>query len=159
MNKTIFIFLTVHFSLITFHCLAQDFKLIKATSQHWSGGACCKHGINYVVQIETKSDKITPDTIWINGNFYPVMFSDKSITGTSKKYDSLKHVFNFIIAVGESYDDAQFPHWDSVPREDTTDVKPKKEFIGAALISYQLKKKQCTFIIKEFTLLPNLAYP
>jgi hypothetical protein len=162
MKKLIIIILTIHCSLFTIHCFSQDFKLIKATSQHWAGGVCCRYGINYVIQIETKSDKFNPDTAWINGNYYPLDFSVRPYPLNTKKYDSLKHIYVFSFTVRESHDDAPHPYFNNnIPKVDSAAIKaaPKKEFKGAALITYQKKKKQCTFVIKEFKVLPNLAYP
>src|ERR1039457_6613824 len=106
MKKTIIFLLTIHCSLFTIHGFAQDFKVTIATSQNWSGGACCRYGTNYVIEVESKSDNITPDTVWINGNYYPLNFSARPYPLNVKSYDSLRHVFIYSIAVGEFHDDA-----------------------------------------------------
>lgn len=150
------------FCLIIGESNAQDINLIKATSQKWAGGVCCRYGTYFKFIMQTKMDNITPDTVWVNGNFYPLKYSDDGQYGNTKKFDSLTHLTTYTIAVGETHDDAPHPFInDNNSKSDSSAIKnvPKKQFAGAALISYQYKKKQCTFIVKEFTILKSLAYP
>ena len=154
--------------LITGASIAQDFKVIKATKQGWAGGAYGRTGINYRIEIETKSDKLIPDTIWVNGNFYPLDFAERPYPLNTKRYDSLRHVYIFSFPVSETHNVVPPPQFNNnMPKVDSTEIKAKaeylahhkKEFKGEALITYQKKKKQCSFIIKESPPLKNLMYP
>jgi len=138
-------------------CSAQSFSLLKATSQHWSGGVVGHYGVNYFIEIETSSRRITPDTIWIDGFVYPMNFSvnDGRFIRT---IDSVTHQIKFRILVSESHMDFRRPP--NLPA-DTTAEKPKhlRTFSGAALISYTLKHKEHFYTIKSFTRLTQLNYP
>jgi hypothetical protein len=154
----IFIFTTGCWLTMMNLCPAQEFNLIKATRQRWNGGVVGNWGINYYIEIETRSHTITPDTVWINGKVYPISFSDKN-SSCKKSVDSINHKTIFEISEGEAHRDARMIH-NHLPA-DTQSAKPDiaRPFEGAALISYIEKHKQHFFIVKFFTQLPPLNYP
>jgi hypothetical protein len=139
--------------------ISQDFKLIKATSQSWSGGVCCRSGINYFISLQTKNKEIIPDTVWINGNYYSLNINDKENPDQMKR-DSKNNATTFTISVGETHDERDNTPDKLINKEDTQDkIIPNKIFQGAALVSYNYKNKQCYFQVKEFEVLPVISYP
>ncbi len=147
--------------ILLFICMgmvsAQTFTVIKATRQPWAGGVAGHFGINYFIELETSSHESVPDTVWINGNAYPIdAFSPKG--QYMKSIDSLTHKVKYSILLSEQHNNARMRGYQ---KQDTTGEKPKhvRSFEGAALISYMHKKKQRFFTVKSFTELKPLNYP
>lgn len=155
--KVLFIIAVSYQLLAINYCGAQSFTLIKATSQRWAGGVAGHYGVNYYIELETSSSKIKPDTVWINGEVYPINYSGKDGMHI-RSIDSVNHKIKFCINEGESHSD--FNRQLKIPA-DTVAKKPKpiRHFDGVAMISYTLKHKQRFFIVKNFTSLPPLNYP
>ncbi len=156
------IFVIAIFCIMNGDATAQRIKLITATSQHWAGGVCCRYGANYNFVIQTKMNNITPDTVWVNGIFYPIIFSDDGQSRNAHKFDSLTHLHTYIFTAAEFHDDAKNSFLNqNKESKDSTAIKPVpiKEFKGAAMITFQYKGKQCSFVVKDFTKLTNLMYP
>src|SRR5271166_1699428 len=91
--------------VILFSCFlssSQFFKVVKATSQNWSGGVAGHYGTNYQIVIETKTEKAAPDTVWINGNTFPLNFS---ITGNRcrRSKDSVTGKITYSISASEAH--------------------------------------------------------
>ena len=142
---------------------AQSFHVLKATSQRWAGGVAGHFGVYYSIELETSSPSISPDTVWINGQVYPVTPVAKN-GSMIRSTDSVTHKIKYTISVSESHNQFNGPRYrqqENPPAKDTATEKPKpvRQFDGAAMISYRVKHKQRFFIIKSFTALKQLNYP
>ena len=138
----------------------QNIKLIKATSQNWSGGVCCRFGTNYSIIIQTKNKEIIPDTVWINGYYYSLKFDTVSGYPNDKKVDVIHNITAFTINVGETHDERDNTLDKLILDKDNSDKNSRNNnFFGAAIISYIYKNKQCYFKVKEFESLTPIAYP
>ncbi len=144
------------------YCSSQSpFTVTKATSQRWSGGVVGHHGITYNIEIQTKLKTFTPDTVWINNICYSLDFLGRNENFT-RQIDSATHLITFTISVGESQfyrRGVQF----TAPKDTTITTEPSKkeirQFAGAAMIEYRIKRKHYYYIIKSFTQLKPLNYP
>lgn len=141
-------------------CAAQSFSAITATKQRWAGGVVGNSGVNYHIELETANPRFIPDTVWINGNVYPIDFSIKD-GRFIRTFDSVHHWVKYSISVGESYNQYNNMHPFPLPKNSggTDTTSAIRHFSGAVMISYEVKRKQHFFIIKSFTELPPLNYP
>ncbi|MEI6816823.1 MAG: hypothetical protein WCL14_09460 [Bacteroidota bacterium] len=158
MKRIILIALMINFGFV----VAQEIKITNATSQNWSGGVCCRYGTKFVINFQTANVAIIPDTVWINGYYYPLIFQEHALWGTTRKYDSLNRVFVFNVEAGESHDDARskYPEFNQAAEDSVKKNYPKApSFTGVALFTYPYKGKQCSFTVKEFKRLKPLIYP
>ncbi len=152
--KILILFLTISGSNI---CTAQAFKIIKATSQRWTGGVVGRSGTNYLVEIEAIRKSNIPDTVWIHDVSYPIDFLHKD-GNCRRQIDSATKKVDYTISIGELHNDTNKQH---LPAEKDTmpaPQKPARHFEGAAVISYKMRHKQRFFIIKTFTVLKPMNY-
>jgi len=151
------IIVTISLLLLIQRGNAQEFNIVKATRQNWAGGVVGRSGTTYIIVLETKSDKMIPDTIWINGNVYPVKYTPNG--EYNKTMDTATHMVKFSFLMSETHFRTGRPH----PQITDTASEPKKLIRptpgGTALISYRRKKKQHFFTVKSFTELKQLNYP
>jgi hypothetical protein len=137
-------------------CESQAFTVIKATSQHWSGGVVGHWGNYYNIEIETSKRSIEPDSIWIINEGYPIDFSGKN--GNCKRtFDSITYKIKYAISIAESHVSVG----NQQPQAPDSTIKmhsPIMHFDGAALISYTYKHKRHYYIIKSFTTLKPKNY-
>ncbi|HXP50564.1 MAG TPA: hypothetical protein VN922_11450 [Bacteroidia bacterium] len=136
---------------------AQSIKVITATSQTWSGGVAGHHGINYVIIIECSDTAITPDTVWINGNYFPLSITAKDTA--NRKVNRKNHTVTYTIYEWEAYNDMDQTHRTSQEQQKANTKNLYRNYDGAALISYRLKHRQHSIIVKQFTQLKPLCYP
>jgi hypothetical protein len=143
---------------IVLNTSAQTVKLISATEQSWSGGMAGHHGTNYLVTIMF-GDSAIPDTLWINGGFYPINIANNDTI--RKIYDHKHHTITYKLYAGEAYVDFGLGGPDPIKKKQQEALvkKPHKEYAGAALITYQYKGQQQSFLIKTFEQLEGLNYP
>jgi len=141
---------------------SQEIKTINATEQSWSGGVCCRYGTNYNITIKTFKDKITPDTVWIRGNYYPLDIDTGGYENNCIiKRDSLHHTATYSINVGESHDerDNMNPPDTRASGDTARKNNPHADYFGAAIISYQYNGRKYYYKVKEFKVLEPIAYP
>jgi len=153
-----------HIIIYLFICLAlasqaQNVTVTKATSQSWSGGMAGHHGTNYYITLKSTDTAIRLDTAWIGGDFYPI-YIDKDDT-IARKIDRKHNTVTYTISECESYvDDYNDPN-SLVKQAERKAAKnrPHREYNGAALITYWLKGKQYSVLVKSFSQLTPLCYP
>ncbi|HTB99247.1 MAG TPA: hypothetical protein VK705_01050 [Ferruginibacter sp.] len=154
-NKITFL---VYCILFCFIGKAQSLKVTKSTKQRWAGGVVGNSGINFNLELETDFKNAIPDTVWINGNDYPLDFAAHN-GRYERTMDSVTHKIKYTILISESHSGGYGgpPH----PKTDTAKAKhkPVRKFEGVALISYIHKHKQLFLTVKSFTELPPLNYP
>ncbi len=140
--KTFIIIITI---IISGNLFAQP-KFVKATSQGWAGGMCCRTGTDYAITIsgtkkELESLKIK--SVCIGGMKFEsprtTLISTK--TGTS---------FSLLINCGYSYDSAE---------ENQSLIQKKPDSCNENCISYNKKLKEIKLKITEVEALEFIAYP
>ncbi len=142
---------------------AQTVKELNNTAQGWSGGVCCRSGVNYNFNLEFTGFKNepVPDTIWVGGECIPVTISDST---TDRYYANtfrtrLGKTIKFHFSVGISHDEMDdFRHMGKEPE------KPKPapiQYTGVALVSWYQKgvTKRQFYVIKKVQELEYQSYP
>jgi len=151
--------LLIGFLLLTFnHCIAQAFTIVKATRQGAAGGVVGNYGANYWFELETSSKKNIPDTIWVDGNIFPINFSHKDGRNT-RSFDSATHKIKYTILVSWFHTGNRGPNQNMPDTASAKKPMHMRQFEGGALVSYTVKHKQHFFIIKSVTRLKQLNYP
>ena len=134
---------------------AQEFALMRATSQGWSGGVCCRTGVNYNISFSTKDTltKFELDTLWIEDNFF--LLNKKQNNPTTVTLKNGKKIIS--VWAGTSHDERN----DYLIENKIVEKKLKApKFQGAACIIYHDKKNKVKyFIVEKFEELVPLAYP
>jgi hypothetical protein len=130
-------------------CHSQIFTLVKATSQHWSGGVVGHYGTNYEIVLETQSKSAIPDTVWINGAVYPIHIS-KQNNNCKCTIDTATGKITYDISIGEIHN--HLNQKNNADTKDTLSPGPNsiRHFDGEAMISYKRKHKQRFYIIQSF---------
>ena len=151
--------ITYLFACLAFASQAQSITITKATSQSWSGGLAGHHGTNYWISLNSSDTAIRPDTVWIGGDFYPVHI-DKHDT-ISRKIDRKHNMVTYNISESDSWVDEPNDPNSLANQAKVKDAKPRphREYNGAALITYRLKGKQYSILVKSFSQLTPLCYP
>lgn len=127
---------------------AQSVKVIRATSQGWAGGICCKHGVKYVINLKVIRSKqpITLDTLWLEG------FA-RDMSDQNKKKLNRKDTLSIQISDGISYDDGLI----------NIDKNPDVFYDGTktgVILVYRINNKRMELNISPFIEdLGFLAYP
>ena len=69
MKTTVLILLI---NLAFFTAKAQSWQVVEATSQSWSGGVCCRSGVNYNIILESSdtTKKIIIDSVWTESDVF-----------------------------------------------------------------------------------------
>ena len=132
---------------------AQSIKLLEASSQSWSGGVCCRSGVNYVIRLECLDQKqnITIDTVWIGNKaffkLHPYEFSvEKSLVKGKTIYK---------VTFGESHDE----HKPDGPYSTTGKLSKNPPYKGKNVVVYHDGKKKGVLVIDKINVLSPLAYP
>jgi hypothetical protein len=143
----------------SFTGIGQKIKIVNAAAQEWSGGVAGRMGTNYYFELQTSDYKITPDTVWVMRIPYPVNFSDSLTPGIQDKriVDKVHHKVTYIISMSEQRDED--PVWKGSDMLKKPEKTPTKQYKGAALVTYEYKKKQCSVLIKQFKYLEPINYP
>lgn len=138
--------------LIGAYCMvgayAQSIQVKSATSQHWAGGICCRHGVNYTINLKVIRNKtaILLDTLWLEG--YGKSLADYNIKKANKS-DTL----SIEILDGISFDDGMIDF----------EVNPKHVYDGTKmgiLLEYRIGKKKISLNLSRLIIdLEFLAYP
>jgi hypothetical protein len=139
---------------------AQKVKLIYATSQSWSGGVAGHHGTNYNIRIQCNDTNMVPDTLWIAGNYYPVNIAKGDTVAII--HDRKHNTITYNLYAGDSWNDLAYgnnPDDLVGQNSDSKNKKPVKSYDGAALVTYQYKGIQQSFLVKAFRYLEPLNYP
>lgn len=137
---------------------AQKIKLVSATSQSWSGGVAGHHGTNYLIVIKCSDTAAKPDTLYTGGNCYPVNI-DKHDT-VNRKVDKKTKTVTYTIHAYDSYNDMDFRDTTKRREKEKERAKmPHRNYDGAALLVYKIKRAKYTLLIKSLTQLPALNYP
>jgi len=78
---------------------AADIKITEATRQSWSGGICCRKGINYNIGLLILPSKypVTLDSLWLEGNC-------RSLASYNYKGRTKNDTLSVYIMDGLSYD-------------------------------------------------------
>ena len=160
MNKLLILLVS---GLMTFTALnAQKITELENTAQGWSGGVCCKSGVNYNfnLQFEGFKNEVIPDTIWVGGYGIFLSVTDSPLGyGANVQRTKTGKALKFRISVGTSHDEMDdFRHTGREPE------KPKPapiEFAGVALLSYHEKgsSQRCFYIVKTIKELEYQDYP
>lgn len=88
-------FLTTFYS----NTSAADIQVTEATKQSWSGGICCKRGVNYNIGLLIFPSKhpVILDSLWLEGNC-------RSLASYNYKGRTKKDTLSIYITDGLSYD-------------------------------------------------------
>lgn len=148
-------------ALLANFATAQGLTITKATSRGWAGGAYGHSGCNYAIYIKYK-DRVKLDSIYINNIGYNLSVSYNGVGGAS--LDSVHHTY--IIGENESHTYTRNYNYDpdegnhvKVKKVTPPPPPPVRHFEGKALIVYHYKGQEAFFIVKDFTVLPSVAYP
>jgi hypothetical protein len=149
---------------LSFQLFGQEFEIIEATSQKWTGGRKeTGKGINYEIKILAKkgSAKLNFEKLWIGDDYYKVKAKNTDRNkpdNTFTRNDTIR-----IIASSLTYTENIDPviekelglkHGKQMENE-----KPPYKFSGAALIGYRYKGKWKYEVIRTFKELEKLYYP
>lgn len=124
--------------------------VVKATSQSWAGGVCCRTGTNFSVsiQVENGCKSIGLKEIWLKG--------EGLLTGIIYPLAPIEKNGQVNITFRVSYDSNNYEIIrESIENRD----EGMPEFEGDALILMIMDNKEYQIIVKEFESLPYLAYP
>ena len=134
---------------------AQEFTLSKATSQEWSGGVCCRTGVNYNISFSTKDTltKFELDTLWIEDKFF--LLNKKQNDATKITLKNGQKIIS--ISVGTSHDERS----EYLNEKKTEEKRPNSPiYKGAACVIYRDKKNKVKyFVVEKFDALMFIAYP
>lgn len=147
--KIILFFLCV----VCLFCRKQDFEIIEATSQGWSGGVVGNEGTSYdiFIKVNKSSKKLKIDQLWINDRFYNVEIYVKTKKSLKKDTCFKKHNTVLIKAIDSA--------WPTYKTDINKNILPPYKYEGAGLIGYTLENKRKYQLIKEIRQLPPLVYP
>ena len=118
-----------------------------ATSQDWSGGACCYSGTNYDVSftIESSSSSFQLQKIYLKGH--------GELTGSLKELDQINGTKHLAVSFGTSTNQNG-----AFLKENPVQNKTP-EFTGTALIILHVDHKEVKIIVGNFRELEHQAYP
>ncbi|HWY97943.1 MAG TPA: hypothetical protein VNY36_02550 [Bacteroidia bacterium] len=143
---------------LTLSVNAQKVKLVNATSQSWSGGVAGHHGTNYAITIKCSDTAIKLDTLYTGGNCYAINIEKHDTL--NRKVDKKTNTITYNIHAYDSYNDMDFG--DPVKRHEREQERakmPHRNYDGAALLIYRIKRVKYNFLIKSYTQLPALNHP
>lgn len=149
--KPTFLFL---FTLLLNFTFAQDFEIIEATSQKWTGGrARSGHGVNYKITIvcKKKLKALSFDKLWLKDE--PLLL--KTAKNTTEKLTFAKNDTIFLIAAKK----VKTNEYGDEIKEDKKTEQPPVKFETEGLISYQVKRKNNHFLLPKFKKLEAIYYP
>ena len=153
MMKHVFLFLVFFIAIGTTN--AQSLKLLSATMQQWSGGVCCRMGVNYVISFESAdSSNTTIDTAWIGYKWHAKVGADNySLT---KSVEKGKTRYQLLIA--ESWDTNERNPIMHTNDKEHTKIKPPV-YNGQACVTYHINGHEKMLVVKHFNQLQALSYP
>lgn len=132
--------------LISECCFTQDFK-VSATSQSWSGGVCCRHGVNYSVTVNT--GKLDIDSIKV----LSICIETKRYTSSSLRV--VKNKNSFTCSFGYSVDGNEYDRID----DEYISKKDIDQPCGENLIIFKLNGEIFSLKIEQIVELGYIAYP
>ncbi len=134
--------LTIVLSFVLFSGISQE--VIKATSQSWAGGVCCRTGVNYHVTIKTDipASDLSVKKIWLEGATQPI-----SGNVTQGPKGQVYITFGIQSDITGHYIEIKDPDMKEIECE------------GAASITLLYGKKEIKVIVKNFETLMMIAYP
>jgi hypothetical protein len=133
------------------HAGKKFMKVVKATSQKWSGGvARSGFGSQYFIQLQVLQGDIEIDTVWIDSRpFVP----GKRYTKTDGQTIEL----NLKYTRRPVFDEVDLPvpgKWDDRPEQ-----MEGPDFEGEGLIVFHVSGKRRLLVIEEFEVLEPIDYP
>jgi hypothetical protein len=121
---------------------------VKATSQGWAGGVCCRQGTDYVITLKgTKKEmeKIKINSVCIGG----MKFDSPQATPQYTTSDTLAHL---IIRCSYTHDEREFNPGDQIQKETV-------QLCNELCLNYTLAKKEGKVLITKVEELFYIAYP
>lgn len=131
------------------------FKITKATSQGWAGGAAGSgSGINYVFNLVVKANvKIRFYTVWIRGdNALPIRFAQSYI-----KDSTVKNAYSLTLNA-EHYFPGEVDRYNGLVNDNKI-FDPPVKYDGKALLSFTIRNKTYYYAVKDMENLAPLYYP
>ncbi len=133
---------------------AQDFEIIEATSQNWTGGtARSGHGVNYKIAIvcKKKMKKLKFDKLWVNNEALTIKTTKDNLgRNFFSENDTILLAARKTVKTNEYGEEIK-----EAEKEET----PPAKFESDALISYMVKKKEKYFLIPKLKQLKAIYYP
>lgn len=150
--KRLMLFLIVFLAINGVH--SQEIEISKATVMHWSGGACCRQGVNYVIELELKDTPslITIDTVWIGKEAFTVNSGRTFYTYQNVNNGKL----NYQIEISQSWDNMKLDTDNFI--NDNLDISPP-EYKGEACVIFYYGKRKMSISVDKFTNIPSPPYP
>jgi len=136
------------------YSFAQKVRVIKATSQGWSGGVAGSYGTNYSIEIKSDS-RITIDSIYVNRQ--GIEMEDNANGPGTVVFDSLNHTYT--INAIESHQEDQYPDPTNLDKVSSSTTPSLRHYVGDALIIYEYKGMKQLYSVKQFQSLPPIDYP
>lgn len=133
---------------------AQDFEIIEATSQKWTGGrASSGYGVNFKITLvyKKKLKMLSFDKLWLKKEAFPLKVAKKK----SEKTIFLKNDTIFLTARKK----VRTNEYGDAIKKDEKEQKPPVNFKAEALIHYKVKRKNKYLLISELKKLKAIYYP
>lgn len=139
--------------ILFFSSQAFSQKIIKATSQGWSGGVCCASGTNYIVILEMNNTpySIEIDKIYLQGN--------GELAGSIQPFanDTLNNSYLINFGISNNYEPYKMEDYDLKEIKKDDDTIP--EFDGTALIILLADGIRIPITVENFEILMPIPYP